>query len=147
MMMEKTMLRFFGSTTMGLHIFKEYQKKASDENLNKVFKELYQKLKSHQQAIKNQLEKLGIDEEPMKISQTLAIKMEKLKIKFAEDDFDLVKLAIKAINIGSIGIMNILHNNPEIPESFKETAKSILLDYDSITKKLKTYAINNGETS
>ena len=73
--------------------------------------------------------------------------MEKLKIKFAEEDFDLVKLAIKAINIGSIGIMNILHNNPEIPESFKETAKSILLDYDSITKKLKTYAINNGETS
>lgn len=138
------MNHFVSAIVMGKEIFEIYQEKAKDQKLKLIIGDFIESFANQKENLVNELQTQGYEiEEDYSILQKNAIMMEKVKTKILKDDYEL---GINIINTMASAIKGALKYyrkcNISTKIKFKKNIKEIMVNYENIIGKIKTYLIN-----
>ncbi len=140
---EKNMLDFLSAVQMGKKIFELYYEKTANKNLKNLIKDTLSLFKSHEEKLKNIISAQGYNYcSCLKISQKMAVFMEKIKIH-GKNDFYLCLTIISSIKTAiNKALVFIFRNHEKFSQSYLDACKEIIRDYDDVMLKYKNFATN-----
>ncbi len=140
---EKNMKDFLSAVEMGNKIFSLYENAAINKELKSYIKDSKDLFVNHEMKLKELLKKEGYNNiTPLKLTQKMAIFMEKIKIK-NKNDFYLCLEIISSLKTAMVkGLVFLKNNNNKVSLDYVNAAKEVIRDYDDVLLKYKDFAIN-----
>lgn len=134
----KELNKFLKGIHMGEETFKDYLKKAQDNELIVVLTEIIQSFERHDEAMTNRISELGgkpIDN--VGFFGEMAEAWEEIKLMVMDSDAEVCNAAIKAIDMGLKNGNKFIDEHKDIDPKILSDMKAIVDDYDSSLMKVK----------
>lgn len=144
MKQETVMNHFVTAIAMGEEIFRIYQEKAGDQKLKLILIDFISSFENQKENLINELIAANFQTtEEYSILQKNAIAMEKMRTKLIKDDYELGIHIIDTMGSAIKGALKYYRKcDPDIRIKFKKSVREILVNYENIIGKIKTYLIN-----
>lgn len=134
----KRLNKFLKGTHMGADAFKDYLEIAEDEKLRIVLVDIIESFKKHEEAITHRIEQLGGDPaDTVGIQALWGEMMEALQVMVTDNDEEVLKRTIKALEMGIKNGNEFLEQNEELPDNIKEEIDNIVKEYYKKLNKLE----------
>lgn len=140
---EIIMNHFVNGIIMGKEMFIIYEEKAQDRELKRNLKDFISSFDNQKSKLKKVLQKQGFSvEEECTTLQKNAIMIEKIKTKVIKNDFELCLNIINAMNGAIIGALKYYNKcDKDLRHQFQNSIEDILINYDNIIGKIKSYVL------
>lgn len=138
------MNHYVSAIVMGKEIFQIYEEKAKDQRLKDIISDFIDSFANQKNNLIIELKSLGYEvEEDISILQKNAIMMERMKTKVLKDDYELGINIISSMCSAIKGALKYYKKcNPGLKMKFKKNIKEIMVNYENIIGKIKTYLLN-----
>ncbi len=140
----KRMNKFLSGIHMGNNVFRIYFEKAENEELKKLFSEISEIFKTHEEKMTSIIEHVGGNPtDELTVFESMSVAMESSKVKLLSNDFRICIASLKAVHMGIIGSIRFLHDNKEMNKNFISRVQSVLDDYRSTDDKIQSFLRKN----
>ncbi len=137
---EKEIKKVVSSMHMGNLLYKNYIKKTNDEALKKELMRVLNRFETHVDNMKLVCRKYQIDNiDKLNARQELSLSVQLMKQY--KNDYAILSDAIKGLNMGTLGMLDFIHNNQNISYDIKDYSKEILKDYDILKERLHKFGL------
>ncbi len=137
---EKEIKKVVSSMHMGNLLYKNYIKKTNDELLKKELMRVLNRFENHVDKMKEVCNRYQIDNvDKLNIRQELSLSVQLMKQY--KNDYAILSDAIKGLNMGTLGMLDFIHNNQKINYEIKDYSKEILKDYDILKERLHKFGL------
>lgn len=138
----KELNSFLKGINMGSDAFETYEEKTNNPDLKHQFKKIISTFASQKKIVISYIEKLGGEpHDSLGIVGEVASTFEKVKDIFMDKDDEILKAAIKAMDMGVKGgskaVTNLEATN--VNHSVISTLKDMLKEYDTISNNLNMF--------
>lgn len=137
---EKEIKKVVSSMHMGNLLYKNYIKKTNDELLKKELMRVLNRFENHVDKMKEVCNRYQIDNvDKLNVRQELSLSVQLMKQY--KNDYAILSDAIKGLNMGTLGMLDFIHNNQKINYEIKDYSKEILKDYDILKERLHKFGL------
>ena len=137
---EKEIKKVVSSMHMGNLLYKNYIKKTNDELLKKELMRVLNRFENHVDKMKEVCSRYQIDNvDKLNVRQELSLSVQLMKQY--KNDYAILSDAIKGLNMGTLGMLDFIHNNQKINYEIKDYSKEILKDYDILKERLHKFGL------
>ncbi len=134
----KEMNKFLKGIHMGGTTFKDYLRKAKDQELKNELVQITESFKRHEEAITNRIEKLGGNaSDTLGVMGTMADFFEKIKLIPVNTDLEVCHHAIDAMKMGIKQGQKFIEQNKDLDASLMGEVKAVVADYDNHLRKIQ----------
>ena len=135
----KELNSFLKGINMGSEAFETYEEKTNNPDLKHQFKKIMSTFASHKKIVVSYIEKLGGEpKDSLGIVGEVTSAFEKVKDIFMDKDDEILKTAIKAMDMGVKGGSKAVTNleSTNVNQSIISSLKDMLQEYDTISNNL-----------
>jgi septum formation topological specificity factor MinE len=145
MEMTNELNKFLSYIHMGNSVYRIYYNESNkfhDEKLEKLFTEIMEVFKKHEESITSLIESFN-EEATSSLTAAGILGVYKEKMKIFDEPLDICVAALKATNMGTISALKFLNNNKKLHDDVKHEIYEVISDYGLIENKIINYTLEN----
>lgn len=128
------------SIHMGNLLFRNYINRTKDEKLKKELIQILERFESHVDHFKNMTNKYDLKNvEKLNFGQEMVLSVQLMK--HHKNDFGIIQEALRGLNMGTLGMLDFVYNNPDMYKDIKDYAMVVLKDYDILQERLHKFSL------
>ena len=136
--LEKELNKFLKGIHMGASTFKDYLKKAQDNELKFVLTDIIGSFKRHEEAMTKRIIAMGgTPNDTLGFLGEISEAWEEIKLMVMDSDAEVCNAAIKAIEMGLKNGNKFIDEHKDLAPDVLSDMKAIVDDYDSSLMKVK----------
>lgn len=128
------------SIHMGNLLFRNYINRTKDEKLKKELIQILERFESHVDHFKSMTNKYDLKNvEKLNFGQEMVLSVQLMK--HHKNDFGIIQEALRGLNMGTLGMLDFVYNNPDMYKDIKDYAMVVLKDYDILQERLHKFSL------
>ena len=128
------------SIHMGNLLFRNYINRTKDEKLKKELIQILERFESHVDYFKSLTKKYDLKNvEKLNFGQEMVLSVQLMK--HHKNDFGIIQEALRGLNMGTLGMLDFVYNNPDMYKDIKDYAMVVLKDYDILQERLHKFSL------
>ncbi len=128
------------SIHMGNLLFRNYINRTKDEKLKKELIQILERFESHVDYFKSMTKKYDLKNvEKLNFGQEMVLSVQLMK--HHKNDFGIIQEALRGLNMGTLGMLDFVYNNPDMYKDIKDYAMVVLKDYDILQERLHKFSL------
>ena len=128
------------SIHMGNLLFRNYINRTKDEKLKKELIQILERFESHVDYFKTLTKKYELKNvEKLNFGQEMVLSVQLMK--HHKNDFGIIQEALRGLNMGTLGMLDFVYNNPDMYKDIKDYAMVVLKDYDILQERLHKFSL------
>lgn len=136
----KDVKKVISSIHMGNLLFRNYINRTKDEKLKRELMQILERFESHVEHYKNMTKKYNLKNvEKLNVGQEMVLSVQLMK--HHKNDFGIIQEALRGLNMGTLGMLDFIYNNPNIYKDIKDYSMVVLKDYDILKERLHKFTL------
>lgn len=136
----KDVKKVISSIHMGNLLFRNYINRTKDEKLKRELMQILERFESHVEHYKNMTKKYNLKNvEKLNMGQEMVLSVQLMK--HHKNDFGIIQEALRGLNMGTLGMLDFIYNNPNIYKDIKDYSMVVLKDYDILKERLHKFTL------